>query len=282
MDTELELCCGTISQAGLPELIDVAGAAGFAAITANPTLYHATELSDAELRKRMGDAGVRVSNIDGFGGGLPGIPSGEALVPYRSYFGRDVTRAFTTPEPEFYRAAEALGAESINLVHFGGDPHTPFDAIAEATAGICERAGRHGIRVVFEFIPATAVPDIATAASLVERIGVTNLGIMFDTRHLTRSGGNLEDVARHAALIDAVQLSDVLYSEPDDADRLLPGEGELPLAEMVSLIAQAKPGVPIGIEVFSNALRAMTARGAAQAAGDSLRRVLEISTQASG
>ena len=275
MNAELELCCGTVQQAELPLLIEVAGAAGFGAVTANPTLYAQAGLTDRELRSRMHDAGIRVSNIDGFGSGLPGMPTGEAIAPYRNFHGRDVTRTFTTPEDDFYRAAEALGAVSINLVHFAGDPATPFAAMVDATGGICERAARNGLKIVFEFLPGTAVPDITTAAALVDQVGASNLAIMFDTRHLARSGGTTQDVDRHAAKIGAVQLSDLLWSTPaDDPNRLLPGAGELPLSDILRSIRRAQPQTPIGIEVFSVALRAMPALEAAQAAADSLRSVL--------
>lgn len=275
MYPELELCCGTIRQASLPELIEAAAATGFAAITANPTLHREAGLSAAELRARLRDAGVRVSNIDGFGSGLPGIPAGAAIAPYRSFHGRDVSRTFTTPEDDFYRSAEELGAESVNLVHFGGDPATPRDAIAEAVAGICARAAGHGLRIVLEFIPDTGIPDIGAAADLVARVGAPNLGIMFDTRHLTRSGGSTPDVARHAGAIQAIQLSDLRIASADDPNRLLPGEGELPLVEMLTLMLRARPTTPVGVEVFNEALPKMTARDAARAAADSLRPIVD-------
>jgi len=274
MDAELELCCGTVGRASLPDLIEIGAAAGFGAVTANPTLYAQAGLSDGALQARLSDAGVRVSNIDGFGSGLPGIPTGEAIAPYQFFHERDVRRTFLTPEDDFYRAAEALGAQSVNLVHFAGDPATPFDAIVEAASGICERAARRGLRIVIEFLPGTAVPDIGAAAALVEAVGAPNFAIMFDTRHLARSGGGTQDVARHAARIGAVQLSDLRLAAIDDPNRLLPGEGDLPLTEILAHLARIRPRPPIGIEVFSSALDAMTPRDAAQAAADSLRRVL--------
>jgi len=270
MRPELELCCGTVIQADLPNLIQVAGETGFGAITTNPTHYRNAGLSDGDLRARLRDGGVRVTNIDGFCGGLPGAPTGTAIEAYRNFNGRDVSRAFTTPEDEFYRTAEALGAESVNLVHFGADPATPFDALLEATAAICGRAARHGVRIVLEFLPGTGIPDIGTAAALVAQAGAANLGIMFDTRHLARSGGSTPDVARHVGAIRAVQFSDLRWSARDDPNRLLPGEGDLPLADMLALILAAHPTIPVGIEVFSERLAQMTAQDAARASAESL------------
>ncbi|MDB5445108.1 MAG: sugar phosphate isomerase/epimerase, partial [Phenylobacterium sp.] len=276
-----ELCCGTVRQADLPTLIEVAAEAGFAAVTTNPDLYRDAGLSAAELRARLRDHGVRVSNIDGFGSGLPGMPRGAAIEPFRNLQGRDVSRVFTTPEEVFYRTAEDLGAESINLVHFCGDPATPLAALVEATGGICGRAAAQGLRIVFEFLPGTAVGDIAVAAELVAQVGAPNLGIMFDTRHLARSGGTLRDVARHADSFGAVQFSDLRSGEPDDGWRLLPGEGDLPLAEMAGLVRRAHPAMPIGVEVFSEVLFRMTPQAAACAAGEAMRAVIKAQSDAS-
>lgn len=266
----LELCCGTVRQATLLELIDVAGAAGFDAITTHPHSYREAGVADAEIRARLRDAGVRVTNLDGFGHGLPGMPKGDAIEPYRSFMGRDVSYAFETPEDEFYRTAEAIGGESINLVHFGGDPATSFAAIVEAVGGICERAGRHGLRVVIEFLPDTGVPTIARAAELVTQVGAANLGIMLDTRHLARTGGTVEDVARHAVMLGGLQFSDVLWRCIGDPNRLLPGAGELPLGETLRLALQAHPELPVGIEVFNDGLMRLPPAEAADAAATSM------------
>lgn len=275
MAADLELCCGTVRQADFVELIEVAAAAGFDAITVNPELVEASGLSGPAARALLRDAGIRVSNIDGFGSGLPGIPNGDGLMKYASFGGRDVRRTFTVPEEAFYRTAELIGGESVNLVHFGGDPSTPFEALVETTAAICRRAASRGLRIVFEFLPNTGIASIGDAARLIAAVGEDNLGIMFDTRHLARTGGVPGDVRKHAALIGAVQVSDLFWATREDPNRLLPGEGELRLAEMVAPVRAHHPDLPIGIEVFSDHLIAMSARDAAVAAADSLRRLMQ-------
>lgn len=274
MDPKFELCCGTIRQASLLELIEAAAGANFDAITVNPDLYRNAGLTDGDLRARLRDAGIRVSNIDGFGSGLPGIPTGGALASYGDYYGRDVRRTFTTPEDEFYRTAGALGGDSVNLVHFGGDPSTPFAALVEATAAICQRAAGHGLRIVIEFLPNTGVPDITTAAKLISDVGAANLEIMFDTRHLARTSGTPQDAQRHAHMVGAIQVSDLRWTTRDDPNRLLPGEGDLPLAAMVAPVLRAHPALPVGIEVFNDVLVAMPAVQAARAAAASLRMLM--------
>jgi len=277
MAAELELCWGTVRQAGLAELIEVAGRAGFQAITVGHDLVDQSGLGAAELRSRLGDAGVRISNIDALVSVLPGMPTPEFIEKtYQSYgTGLDLRRGFTLTEGEFYRTAERTGGDSVNIVHFGGDPATPLEAIAEAVAGVSRRAAAYGLMIVFEFLPGTAVPDINTAARLVEMVSESNMKIMFDTRHLARSGGSVEDVVRHAELVGATQFSDLKWAERDAEDRLLPYEGDLQLKGMLDAVRTAKPEIPIGIEVFSTVLYRLSAAEAAERAARALRKLIK-------
>jgi len=276
MAVELELCWGTVRQAGLAELIDVAGRAGFQAVTVGPELVERSGLGAAELRSRLAGAGVRISNIDALVSVLPGMPTPEFIErTYGAYgTGLDVRRGFSLTEDLFYRTAELTGGDSINIVHFGGDPATPLEAMAEAVAGASRRAAAHGLTIVFEFLPDTAVPNINTAAQIAEMVGEPNLKIMFDTRHLARSGGTVEDVVRHAGLIGATQFSDLRWAERDAEDRLLPGDGDLPLTDMLDAVRRAKPNVPIGIEIFSRVLYELPAAAAAERAGRALKKLV--------
>jgi 4-hydroxyphenylpyruvate dioxygenase len=268
---ELEVAFATVRQANFRELARVSAAAGFQAISVNMELYEQAGMADRDIRPFLADLGVRVSYIDGLGAPLPGMPKGAAIEPYRDWNGRDVSRTLTLPEEAFYRAAEALGAEAINVVHFAGDPATPFDALVEAVAGICERAGVHGLKVAFEFLPGTGVPTIEVAARLVRQVGAKNFGILFDTRHWARGGGKLEDLAGFAPLISTTQISDLAWATSADPNRLLPGEGELPLVGALAVVRRARPDVRMGIEAPSAKMFSLPADEAARLAAESLR-----------
>jgi sugar phosphate isomerase/epimerase len=58
------------------------------------------------------------------------------------------------------------------------------------------------------------------------------------------------------------------------ANRRLPGDGELPLVELVSALLANNPGIPVGIEVFSDEMRSLPAQTAAQRAAVALQRIL--------
>ncbi len=253
---ELELCCMTVRQAALPALIAVASEHGFGAVTTTPWLYDAAGVSDRDLRRLLDDTGVRVTYIDGLITALPGTPP---------------PRPGAATEEECFRMAVALGAGAVNVVHIGGVP-TPMPELVDALGGVCERAGAEGLRIVVEFLPGTGIPDLPTALELVRGVGADNLGIVLDSWHLARSGGDpalLDPDA--AAWIGALQISDRTRTQDlvpyvPMSGRFLPGEGELPLADLLARVLAVQPDLPVGIEVISDDMRARSAGDAAAAA----------------
>jgi sugar phosphate isomerase/epimerase len=257
------LCWGTINQASLVEMIEAAARHGFPTIDFAPNLYH--EALDAgfdapALRRRLADAGVQATVIDGVSTGMRGLPTDP--IPYR---GRTMRRYDAAGCLEI---ADALGARAINVSHYRGEP-TPLDAIAEDAARACRLAAGYGVTVALEFIPDSGIPDLAAGRRVVELSGEANCTILLDTWHLARSGGSAADIrALPPGMIGAFQLADRIEPPPGTAyvpmsGRTLPGEGELPLGEMVAAALENSPGVTVEIEVFSEELAAMTVDAAA-------------------
>jgi sugar phosphate isomerase/epimerase len=277
----IALCWGTVIGAPLETLVQAAGRAGLGAVTLTARMYErsrAAGASDAALRRQLADHGVRVHAIDPLISALPGTPR-PADVPAGN---RDY---FEISEEDCYRAAEALGAESVNLAHFGGGQVSEPQFI-ECIGALAERARRRGVRVTLEFLPESAIPDLATAQRIVRGAGGANLGVMFDTWHFARSGGTLAQLAAlPAGLIAGVQISDRRAGEPQAAyrpmsGRLLPGEGELPLVEMLSLLLSRDPNLTIGVEVFSDNLNELPADEVGRRVAASAGRVIGAATRA--
>jgi sugar phosphate isomerase/epimerase len=264
-ERELELCCMTVRQATLPELVTVASDHGFAAVTTTPWLYAKAGVSDRDLRALLDTRGVRVTYVDGLITALPGTPP---------------PRGDDASEEDCYRIAAAVGASAINVVHINGSP-TPIDDLASALGPLCERAAARRLRIVVEFLPGTGIPDLPTALELVRSVGADNLGIVLDSWHLARSGGQPELLdAPAAACIGALQLSDRnraqdLQPYVPMSGRLLPGEGELRLVDLLRRVLDAHADLPVGIEVISDAMRTLSADAAAAAAASSLRRLID-------
>jgi sugar phosphate isomerase/epimerase len=136
------------------------------------------------------------------------------------------------------------------------------------------------VALTLEFLPESAIPDLATAERIVTAIGAPNLGLMFDTWHYARSGGTLEQLAAlPKGLITGVQISDRRPPAPGAVytpmgGRLLPGEGELPLVEWLAVILRRDPQLTVGVEVFSDELNALRPEEAAGRVAETTRAVL--------
>jgi sugar phosphate isomerase/epimerase len=272
----IALCWGTLIGTPLEPLIEAAGSAGLGAITLTAGMYEACRaagVSDAQLRRLLAANGVKVHAIDPLIGVLPGTPR-PADVPAenRAYF------EFT--EERCYRAAEALEAETVNLAHFGGGAVAEQDFI-ECLGPLAERARARGLRLTLEFLPESAIPDLSSAQRLVTAVGAANLGVMLDTWHFARTHGTGEQLrGLPRGLISGLQISDRREPPPGTPyapmfGRLLPGEGELPLVPLLRDLLAREPGLTVGVEVFSEELKALPPRQAAARVAASTARLMK-------
>jgi len=271
----IALCWGTAIGTPLEALIEAAAGAGLGAITLTAGMYEASRAagrSDAQLRRLLSEAGVKVHAIDPLISVLPGTPRPADVPPEnRAYF------EFT--EERCYTAAEALEAETINLAHFGGGEVREAQFV-ECLIPLARRARSHGVRLTLEFLPESAIPDLATAQRIVAAVDAPSLRLMLDTWHLARSGGTLAQLAAvPKGLIGALQISD--RREPPAGTtytpmggRLLPGEGELALVPLLRTLLTREPELTVGVEVFSDELRCLPAGEIAARVAASTRAVL--------
>jgi sugar phosphate isomerase/epimerase len=262
--SDLELCCMSMRRADLVELADAAAGAGYRHITTTTWLFEGAPLNGADLRRRIDDAGVSVSMIDGLTSALPGAPPAG---PERKSF------------EECAEIAHLLGADCLNLVHIGGVP-TPTDELGDAFAKVCEKAEAEGLRLVIEFLPGTGIPDLQTGLAVVRHANQPNGKLLFDSWHHARCGGTpIEIDAEAAKWIGALQLSD---RTPDQdlvpyvpmTGRKIPGRGALPLARWIAPILAAHPEMPVGVEILSDEMEAMAFDEAAGTAAAALRNVI--------
>lgn len=248
------LCWGTIRQASLLELIELAAAFGFPTLSVPPHIIEpclASGNSLSELRQRLADAGLRITVIDALTRDLPGAARiDEVPETWRANwkFGLD----------DLITMAEALDAPTINVTHFLGRPVSALN-MAHAIAELATRAARHGRQLSLEFIPGTSLPSVGVAAQVVRLAGTSNVGIMLDTWHLLRSGDSAQNIrALPPGSMRGVQLSDrteLLQSlDGPVSERSLPGEGSAPLRDILAAILDNTPGVSIELEVFSSEL----------------------------
>jgi sugar phosphate isomerase/epimerase len=258
--TQLELCCMTVRQATLPEMIAVAASEGFDSLTMTPFMIERSGLEVGALRHHCEDAGITIGYVDGLSSPLPGTPGGVT-------------------EERCFAMAEGLGATAVNVVHFGGHP-VPFGEMAHVLGQVAQRAAQRGLEILIEFLPDTGIPDLAVALDLVRAVGLDNLRVMLDTWHLARTGGGPHQLVGDApSLIGGLQVSDRRRIQDSElyvpmSGRYLPGEGELPLLDILTPVLAAHPDLPVGVEVLNDEMKAMPPAQAASVAGRALRGVL--------
>ena len=160
----IALCWGTLIGNPLETLMEAAARHRIGAITLTSPMYEASRRGGrtvAGLRRRLAESGLTVHAIDPLIGALPGTPKpAEVPAENRAYF--EIT------EDDCYRAAEDLQAETINLAHFGGSNVTEAQFV-DCLGPLAQRAQAHGVALTLEFLPESSIPDLATAARIVDR-----------------------------------------------------------------------------------------------------------------
>ncbi|HEY0918318.1 sugar phosphate isomerase/epimerase family protein [Devosia sp.] len=171
-------------------------------------------------------------------------------------------------EPFLERAA-ALGARHVLVA--GDDPER--NRLIETFAGFCRLALPFGLTADLEFMPWTAVPDVATARAVVEGAAESNGGVLVDALHFDRSNSTLEEIrALPAWMMHYAQFCDG-PAEYDSSDaelvrvarsaRLWPGQGGI---DCVALAEAIPADLTISVEV-ANHEYARTLQPKARAAG---------------
>ena len=232
-----------LSVFGLPpvEFVDVAADLGCRYITvflrslaALPLGYPAFSLKDdsrlrADLLAAMDHRGVGVSLGDGF-----------LVLP-----GADM-RSF---DSDLDLMAE-LGVPRINVVSL--DPE--FDRTVAQVAALAELAAQRRIETVIEPVPGLPIGDLPTALTVLQHISRSDVRLLVDTMHLVRSGAGADDLLTIApGQIGYAQLCDTTlapqtdnYAEEAMFERMVPGEGELPLPEILAVLPD---DIVIGLEI---------------------------------
>jgi sugar phosphate isomerase/epimerase len=172
-----------------------------------------------DLRTAMEDHGVTISLGDGF----LVLPNADM-----ASFSGDLD------------ALAELGVPWINVVSLDPDLTRSFDQFAELT----EVASQRGIKAVVEPVPGLTIGDLPTAVAALEHVGRPDFRLLIDTMHLVRSGAGAADlVALDHGQIGYAQLCDTTlapridnYMEEAMYERMVPGEGELPLRDILSAL----------------------------------------------
>lgn len=252
----ISLSAGTVLEATPEESVVAAAAAGFGALGLR-WRHPRPERSLPALRRRIEDAGLVLLDVE--------------VVRLRPEVPVHLHRPLAD-------VAGALGARFLLAVSEHPDPARTADELAT----VADWCAPYGVAVALEFMRFTAVPTFRSGVEILR--GLTpDLRIVVDALHLCRGGERPTDlVGPDAGRIGYLQLCDAPLAPPAPADpaglaqearhdRFFPGEGELPLAE---LLAALPDELPCAVEVQSDSWSGTDIAARARHAMDSVRRLL--------
>jgi sugar phosphate isomerase/epimerase len=138
----------------------------------------------------------------------------------------------------------------INTVSLEPDRARTFDELAALT----ELAAARGIATCVEPVVGLSIADLPSAIAAVEYVNRDEISLLIDTMHVARFGASADDLRSiPAERIGYIQLSDTTmqrrmrhYAEEAMYERMAPGDGEVPLLDM--LVALPEDRV-VGLEI---------------------------------
>jgi 4-hydroxyphenylpyruvate dioxygenase len=144
---------------------------------------------------------------------------------------------------------------------------------------IAQEAGRHGLRAALEFQAGSAFGNnLQTAAALVADIGSPHLGLCLDAFHWHVGPSKTEDLgyltAENVFHVQLCDLADVPRELARDADRILPGDGDIHLSAIVERLKQINYHGCVSIELMNPQIWQIPAHQFADAGMAALRRLL--------
>jgi sugar phosphate isomerase/epimerase len=129
---------------------------------------------------------------------------------------------------------------------------------------VADRLQPRGVRLAIEFCAYAFLADLRTTAALCRQIGWDRAGIVIDAVHFFRSGADWDALAQlEPEQIAFVQLADATAEPvsplPDESRnvRLVPGEGELALGELMAAVRRTGFDGDVVAEVLSAELRSL-------------------------
>jgi 2-keto-myo-inositol isomerase len=239
----------TTMKATLPEDIAAAGRAGFKALeiwAAKMDTYLANRSLD-DLNALFNQHRVQPASINSIEFITFRPADDYALIKARCHelciradaLGCDKIVVVPSPTPEGGASWEAIKAESVRVLHDLADIAAPY-----------------GVKLAFEFLGFSwcSVRTLAQCWEIVQAVNRPNVGLVIDTCHFYAGGSelsSLEAVDPEKLLIFHINdVEDRPRETIEDAHRLLPGEGAIPLDDILSRLKKIGFDGLCSIELF--------------------------------
>ncbi|HZW29507.1 MAG TPA: sugar phosphate isomerase/epimerase [Isosphaeraceae bacterium] len=185
----------------------------------------------------------------------------------------------------FRRRLDLLGELGVTTMVLAADfaaaaPAAEDYAVAAASLGeAAELAAPFGIRIALEFHKSSPVcACLETALALVEQAGSRNAGVCLDVFHFQTGPSKHEDLGgltvENLAWVQLCDVSGTPRELAADGDRILPGDGDFPLAPIVEHLERIGYDGFVALEVANPHLWQVSADRVADLGYRALRRSL--------
>ena len=210
-----------------------------------PKIAEIGEDLSAELIR---DTGLGVSSLSFAGGftGMNGMSYDDAIADAR----------------DAIADAELLGAENLIVVSGTRNGHTIRHSrrlLVDALSQLADFAGSRGVKLcvlpMHQYFAGswTYLNTLDETLELLGRVNHPQAGLAFDTYQLCQEPGLVARIPELAAMTGVVQISDARRPPQSRAERCLPGDGTIPLGEIVRAFHRSGFEGYYDVQVWSNA-----------------------------
>jgi len=160
---------------------------------------------------------------------------------------------------ELSRYAQAIKCPWVLGVPGPTDGRTDVQVTSDTVAALREMAdaaAEFGTGIAFEFMgfPWAAVRDVAGAWAIIRQADRPNLGIIVDTAHFYAGGSTLESIGEvdpeRLTVLHINDVEDVAKPDITDGHRLYPGDGVIPLQDILRAVRMTGWDGVLSVELF--------------------------------
>lgn len=183
-----------------------------------------------------------------------------------------------------HRRLDLCNAIGTNVLVVACDVFAPLDqsdlARVQASLGQLAKAGEAAnLKIALEFQSRSALGNnLQTAAALVAEVGSTNLGLCFDAFHFYTGSSKYFDLqlltAENLFHVQVCDLADRPRELAVDSDRILPGDGDIPLQPIIDHLKSINYAGAVSLEVLNPNIWQIPSLQVGEIGMTSLRRLL--------
>jgi 2-keto-myo-inositol isomerase len=204
-------------------------------------------------------------------------------INFRDAAGRAEVLARTRQLSEY---AKALACPWLISVPGPAPKDATWETIRDNTVAslraMSETAAPYDVNIAFEFLgfPWCSVQTVAQAWEIVNAVNLPNVGMVIDTCHFYAGGSTLDSIkaidVRKLAVFHINDVETMPKEKITDANRLFPGDGVIPLKEIIAAMCAIGFDGVASVEIFRPEYWQREPLSVAKEAKEKSKRVLEI------